>query len=430
MTRSIASGFHGEGDCTAAVLRKSRTNSHVTFRHPTPAISPESALILSSAGLAQDDPRWRGQLDAPLDWARVIRLARRESATRVLWNRLRALGCPGVPDEAQQNLRRLAMVSEFKLAHLGQHIHRTLAVLSEGRVDVMLLKGAAMANSVYTSPEERPMADIDLLVPRERAGEAHALAQHAGWVIGAKTSGRLTLYDTHQHLPPLDDAQGTGVGLDLHTDLFPAGHPFLLDAAEMRRRGRIVDLAGRPVAVPDAHDLLLHACIHFAWSHMFADGAWRTFRDVAAVLAATSLDEKLFVERARASRGATCCYWTLRLARDVGCVPVPPSLLGALRPRLPAAMLGALERHFALGMLPFDAIGPSVLLRRYAWRLGVLPGRSGHGDARPWTLTQQFSPGFGAPGGSPGIAQRAAAHWRRAAAWRSYAKAMLRGRGA
>ncbi|HEX3157658.1 MAG TPA: nucleotidyltransferase family protein [Gemmatimonadaceae bacterium] len=390
-------------------------------------LSREAALLLSMAGTASGDAGWAATLARPVEWERLVRLAQRERAAPALWRRLQALGCPGMPATERERLRQLAQVGEFQARQLEQRLHAALAALHAADVEVMLLKGAAVAHAVYPQFADRPMADVDLLVRPDQAAHAHAVLQAAGWTLGPRAAALGAAYDAHHHhLPPLSDAV-SGAGLDLHTELFAPGHPFALSAADMWRRGIPIWVGGQPARLPAAHDLLLHACLHFAWSHELRHGAWRAFHDVARLLAAGQVDSRAFADLAAESRGATSCYWTLRLAATVGAVAMPSGVLRALRPRLPEPVLGRLERHFALGLLPAEGGCPSVRVTRMLWRAGMRPGASGHGGARPWQLGQRTPPASTAGGvASPRPGRTVASHWQRAAEWRSYGWAMVR----
>jgi len=112
---------------------------------------------------------------------------------------------------------------------------------------------------------------------------------------------------------------------------------------------------------------------------------------VERILTASPIDWPTMVRKAREARGATCCYWTLRLARDLAGVPVPPEVLAQLAPRLPERVLRVLTGYFAEHALPTpDLIVSSVSLSRALWSLGVRPRSQGHGGSRPWLDTEEW----------------------------------------
>jgi hypothetical protein len=265
-----------------------------------------------------------------------------------------------------------------------------LTLFAAHDIDVLLLKGAGLAHSAYARPTERPMGDIDVLVRPDAAQRAWDLAIANGWTRRHDVPEERS-YADHQHLSPLEDADGLQIGLELHTALFTHQAPFKLPPEQLWEHARRITVGGQPAFVPSAEDQLLHAALHFAWSHEMTFGAFRTLRDVERILAASPVDWQTLLEKARAARGATCAYWTLRLARDLAGVQVPPEVLAALSPRLPERVLRSLTRYYAEHALPNpDLIVSSVSLSRALWTLGVRPRAQGHGPSRPWLDTEEW----------------------------------------
>ena len=234
------------------------------------------------------------------------------------------------------------------------------------------------------------MGDIDVLVRPESAARAWELALANGWARRRDVPEERS-YAEHQHLSPLEDADGLQIGLELHTALFTHQAPFKLPPEQLWEHARRITVGGQPAHVSSREDQLLHAALHFAWSHEMTFGAFRTLRDVERILAASPIEWPMLVQKARAARGATCCYWTLRLARDLAGVQVPAEVLAELSPRLPERVLRALTRYFAEHALPNpDLIVSSVSLSRALWTLGVRPRAQGQGSSRPWLDTEEW----------------------------------------
>ena len=353
---------------------------------PTRLLSPEARLLLLTAGGTANDPAI-AELARQADWHRLTRLAESERAEPVLVRRLRSVGVPLPP--AAGRLEQLARVVDFRQAWIEDRLDASVRVLAGNGIDVVLLKGAALAVSAYGSFLDRPMADLDLLVERSRAEEAHRLLRGAGWAWNHNPDLD-AFYATHHHLAPLHDASGVGIGLDLHLTPVCAGSPFGLTGEVMRRRAAPARLKHAIAYVPEIHDQLLHLCVHFAWSHLLAAGAWRTFRDVSTLVGGGRIEWPSFLERAREHRATSCCYWALRLAERVSGVRVPAEVLSSLCPPIGRTMLFALERHYLLNLLPGESTAASVRLTSALWAAGMQPVRMGHGSARPWDRTTAF----------------------------------------
>lgn len=354
------------------------------------SIPAESALVALTTSHAPGQAVVAEVLARPIDWARLMRLAARERAVVALNEQLAKTPVPGTAKEDLANLQCLAMVSEFQLSSLHDRLVKLLGLYSAHGIDVLLLKGAGLAHSAYARPTERPMGDIDVLVREDEAQRAWELALADGWARRRDVPEERS-YADHQHLSPLEDGDGLQIGLELHTALFTPQAPFVLPAAQMWQSARRIMVGGQPAYVPSPEDQLLHAALHFAWSHEMMFGGFRTLRDVERIVGASAVDWPTLVRKARAARGATCCYWTLRLARDLAGVQIPADVLSQLQPRLPKRVLRGLTWYYAEHALPNpDLIVSSVSLTRAMWTLGVRPRTQGHGRSRPWLDTEEW----------------------------------------
>ncbi len=355
-----------------------------TYSTPEARLLVESVCRSEAAGPANlPDP----VPAAPIDWLAVAQLAEREKLLGVLWPALQSRRIP-VAEPVAGAMRRQAMVTAFRMAALERHVHQVVGVLAERNIPVMLMKGSALAMTAYGSFARRPMGDLDLLVHSAQAHTAWELLHDAGWTPELDdTEG---FYDTHQHLCPLVAPGGANVVLELHRSLLHPHGPFQLTEREVWDAATPVDVGRHTAWVPaPAHQVLL-LCIHFAWGHAMQRGLSRTIRDLGAL--APSVDWSRFAELARTTHAESCCYWTLRLAADLGRVPVPEALLRKLAPGMPEIVRRALARIIAANALaPRGDFTPSVRLSRLAWALALRPRAAGHGTARPWAATEGFA---------------------------------------
>jgi hypothetical protein len=281
-------------------------------------------------------------MSKPLDWERLTRLAVESHATPRLWDVVSAF--PDLPPEAQA-LQVIAAVNEFRLYHIRSMLVRTVTDLREAGVEVVLLKGAALLAGAVAKPTQRTMVDIDLLVSSGSPDVAWQVSQAKGWRIG--DSMTTEAYREHHHLPPLVDSEGIGIGLELHRSLLPGIERLGLDADALLARSRTIRMGQTELRVPSREDLLLHACLHFAWSNKLSRGAWRTFADVHAIASDPQFDWTRFLDVVTTRRMRQSCYWTLRMGERLADLQVPAEVLKRLDP-LSGGWLGPLlERHFA-----------------------------------------------------------------------------------
>lgn len=347
------------------------------------ALSPEAQLLFRTASDTPDDGAVRRLLAGPLDWRLVTWLAHREQAVTLFWRQLSAFA-DAVPPEQATQFTQLAQVTEFHLMHLQHRFEQAVAALAKAGIDVVLLKGAGLAYTAYSSFAARPMSDVDLLLRPGQAGGAQALLGTLGWDWERGEESQ-EFYANHHHLPPMYDTRGGGATVELHTALFIAGHPLGLTADAVWDKARPIRVAGTTAFAPHPHHQLLHACLHFAWGHVMQTGAWRTFRDVAAIVRTGEVNWDEFVRLAELTRGASCCYWTFDLAKMLGGLTVVPEpVLLRLRPPLARILRERLRRHLALMILGSGSASPSVKLDRFIWEAAIMPDYYGHGSTRPW----------------------------------------------
>jgi hypothetical protein len=357
------------------------------YRSP---LSREAQLLALSTQTAPQDAALSRLLDSNLNWRKVVHLAHQEGATATLWHCLLRTGTDRVPHDVATQWKKLAMVSEFQMQHLERLLHESLDVLAGEGIEAMLLKGSALGYTHYSSFTDRPMGDLDLLVRHERAREAWSLLQAKGWTWPSER-WPAALYTAHQHLPPLVSSRGGGACLEIHTELLPRSHPFQWPIADVWLRAQRLHVRGRPILVPDSLEQLLHVCVHFAWSHEMKWGGWRTLRDIATLTARGDVTWPRFVLLAQNSRTATCCYWTLRLARTYAGAAVPDDVLRALRPPRPEFLLRRLEHHYVLQLFAVGTRCPPETLSKTLWEVGIAPRWSHHGSARPWQGSERWT---------------------------------------
>lgn len=383
----------------------------------TAALSPEGRALLATVSAPDPRAALEVRLGPETSWATLLHLAGSELVSApVLEGLADAAARAGAPMEARQSFLRLARVVDFRQARVAQLLEGVLDLLADHGIEAVVLKGAALAATAYPAFRDRPMRDIDLLLGGgEEALEARELLLEAGWTWDRERMPD-AMYRDHYHLPPLDEPAGTGLGLELHTGLFVRGHPFGLTGGALRDSAVGAKWRVRKLFVPEPTFHLVYVCTHYAWPHGLRSGTWRALRDVQALSTLPGHDWSRFMEIARDGRCASCCFWALRLARDLGGVGVPEDVLEALSSGLPRPLLPFLERAVAAGALPEGPSCPTPGARHVLWTAAIRPGRQGHGHVRPWMYDERFRSLVPEP--EPAPAYRRAA--RRLGRWLRY----------
>jgi hypothetical protein len=285
-------------------------------------------------------------------------------------------------------------------AELLTALREVLTAYTAAGIRTIVLKGAALVETVYRNLALRPMHDLDLLV---RAADTAAAAETlVGLGFAADDWYRpREWYLTHMHhLVPYRRGR---VKVEVHHRLLPPelGVPERPDA--LWDRARSATVAGVPALVLGPEDLLAHLTLHLVLAHDFTAGLFR-LRDIAeAVAHHGDLDWEALL---RASAGLERpMYAGLRVARDVVGAAVPDRVLETLRR---SGGMGPLERPW---------------LGAAARRLAV---RVGEGDVVPtWlsmALVAQLVSARSWPGRAAALGRRVLDEWAGAGRERGYGR--------
>jgi hypothetical protein len=143
-----------------------------------------------------------------------------------------------------------------------EHLVRVLGALAAFGVKPLLLKGAALAYSVYPSPGLRPRADTDLLIRNSDRDVCHRVLSDLGYEKVNAVHGELVQYQCGY---TMQDRFGIGHVLDVHwrisnTQLFSQA----LEYEELSPRAISLKALGERARGPAPVHALLHACMHRA----------------------------------------------------------------------------------------------------------------------------------------------------------------------
>lgn len=316
----------------------------------------------------------------PADWAAALPALDAHRLAPLLHSRLqgRALAAPA---EFLAALAEAFRASAVRSLRMEIELRRLIAGLAAAGVPCLLLKGAALGRLVYANPAERPVSDLDLLVPRRGFPAAARVLAGLGFRLhGPSPQGRIgrCFYRYRAELPAVGaSVENQGLLVELHWSL--AELPYYMDRIDMaevwrsacplpaeedgrRTSVRDVPTPGLPAQVPDPAVLLLHACAHLALHHS---------RDLRLIWL---VDLDRLVRRAAPDWPAVLSLadaWGLGLAVST-CLEAAGRWLGT---PVPADVRGELAR------LAADPVG------RAMWGLGdeALPGRWWRRTWATWT---------------------------------------------
>lgn len=269
--------------------------------------------------------------DGVLDWDLLLDAAERHRlgplvATGLLHgkNRVRA------PAEALERMRNILNVELARSVVRLHHVDEIGAIAFRKRLDACLLKGAAFAPTLYSSPALRPMADLDVLV---RASDFEE------WSIELESIGYVPV-DRADHATCFRTRE-TGTFLELHEELTSQASLLGLSADLLLDRAVPLDAGdGIRLTTLSWEDHLIHLCLHASFQHGFRQPAVNAW-DARCITERKDFDGHLFLERSRGARLAPWVYGGLSLCEAV----FPGSEIRALREELESAVSRRIVRN-------------------------------------------------------------------------------------
>jgi hypothetical protein len=152
-----------------------------------------------------------------IDWDSLLNRAETERVGPLLHSTFaQARFLPSSVAETWQRAHRATAL--FYVVWSGA-LTRISAALARENIPFIVLKGAALAEAIYAKPSLRPLADIDVLVPRERAAAALEVLQANGYdpPRAAESQGYTLDFENEIALVPRNTV---GVAIDVHWSLF------------------------------------------------------------------------------------------------------------------------------------------------------------------------------------------------------------------
>ncbi len=183
-------------------------------------------------------------------------------------------------------------------------------------IEVIVLKGAALAETVYEHIGLRPMCDIDLLVDPQHADTVGDILSGLGYRPASNNPAAYIKTDT---LP---------VMVDVHTAL---AHLNDDEMARIWREAKDAVIAGVPARILSCEDTLVHIISHMSFSHGFVSEKWLRDIDRVARHYRGEIDWKTVVARLEQCRlVAPARYIFAKAARGFH-TPIEPWVHGELK---------------------------------------------------------------------------------------------------
>lgn len=273
-----------------------------------------------------------------IDWEYLLASAGRHGLLPLLWHRLRDLDGELIPPPVVSRLKHAYYASLVRNMRLGDDLEQVVTALRQAGVEIIVLKGGALARTVYANLASRPMADLDFLVRPEDMERIGTVLEAIGFRLSSsipahmrsfqkRFGGGLVWLRPHEGHTTFLDVQHHLIGVDW------CWHSFRVEPDRLWKAARPLSLNGTQTWQLSAEDTLVHLCLHPPLHHGYA-APFMGYVDMDRVISQAGPDFSWprFVERVERFQVRTAVYYgLLRVQRMLG-TPLPAEVLEALWP--------------------------------------------------------------------------------------------------
>ncbi len=217
------------------------------------------------------------------DWECILQSAEKNAVAPLLYAALKKSGRETeIPANAFERLRVAYLRSDTANWLALQELRSLLVEFERAQISLVVLKGGALATTLYPEPALRPMSDLDILIPHVDYARANALLIERGYAspveMGESFGAQLTNYRAY-------DRRGSSPAhLELHWHLFKS--PYYCQRVPIEwfwDRTTEIAVHNQRVRVFERQAQFLHLAAHFALHHRAERLIWSY--DLALLLA-------------------------------------------------------------------------------------------------------------------------------------------------
>ncbi len=229
------------------------------------------------------------------------------------------------------NMQRY-MVAADNMVRFAE-LEAVLDALMRVGVEAIVLKGAALAMTAYSSIAERPMKDVDLLIRRSQLALAERCMLDLGYAASEADTGRIgpfRIYATGERSYHRQLGQSKLV-FELHWQLSCVEAYSRIAVESLWAERRSLQVGGMTTWQLSPQDNLVNTCVHLA-THAYSHAV--AYTDIGQVIALPDFSWESCLDRVVQFRVRRVVYYALLLAFQKAQAAVPEDVLAVLCPPL------------------------------------------------------------------------------------------------
>ena len=257
-------------------------------------------------------------LERKLDWHYILRNAHQNRITPFLYSNLIEVdGERLVPNWVTQELAQTYHYVGFQNLRFYEELKNILLYFKNLEIDVIVLKGAALAEIIWGNVALRQMEDIDLLVQEHDLEKVDRLLCKLGYILDEGYKSKEWYRNNHHHLAPYYKPD-KGVVIEIHRNIVSPNKLFNIDIGKMWERAQSVRIDGIDTKILAPEDLMIHLCLNISYSDLFI-GKIRNLMDLSQAIRyyGKHIDWDRIIEEAMEKKFTRFIYYPLFLARNI-----------------------------------------------------------------------------------------------------------------
>lgn len=209
------------------------------------------------------------ELFIDMDWNLFLELTRHHRVYPYIFNQVKHIDSSLIPSFVIQELRQEYQRNTFHMLRLSGEMEHFCKLLSDHEIQVLLLKGPALAVDFYGDLSKRTCSDLDVLISIDNLEKTHDLLVKIGYVKDEYFPTVLNDWKwRHHHMTYFHPHKK--IKLEIHWRLNP-GPSFEPTFRELWERKRLSTLTSSPVYMLGYEDLFVFLVSHGArhgWSRL------------------------------------------------------------------------------------------------------------------------------------------------------------------
>ena len=203
-------------------------------------------------------------IDNRLEWNEVVKKAKEQLIIPSLYYNLQQWGlAESIPPKIEKDFKKIYLTNAARNATIFYHLSKLLKHFQENHIPIIVLKGAALAATIYPLPSLRIMYDVDVLLKKADVATVDSLL--------------LDLKYTPQPCDKWQEERAHYVYissnrlfcLEVHWLLASLNSPTTVDITKVWQRARPLRVEEAQALTLSPEDLIQHLCIHVLSRHNF-----------------------------------------------------------------------------------------------------------------------------------------------------------------